>query len=234
MREIIVTELTQGLQEIAREFAHYLPRVIVMLIVVSIGWVIAYLLKVISRSILRVTRFSKLSENAGATELLKRAALPPSSELVSRVVFWVAWVGFSLLGVSALGIVGLEEYTSRFFLFLPHLFAAVIILFFGFLAASFFSRAALLAAVNADIRSSRLISHIVRIIISIFTISIVFEVLGVAEGTLLIAFGIAFGALMLGLAIAFGLGGRNLAKEFLERRMGKGKREEKEDELFPL
>lgn len=234
MREIIVTELIQGLQEIAREFAHYLPRVIVMLIVAFIGWVIAYLLKIITRSILRVTRFSKLSENAGATELLKRAALPPSSELVSRVVFWVAWVGFILLGVSALGIVGVEEYTSRFFLFLPRLFAAVVIFFFGFLAATFFSRAALLAAVNADIRSSRLISHTVRIIISIFTISIVFEVLGVAEGTLLIAFGIAFGALMMGLAIAFGLGGRDLAKEFLERRLGKGKREEKEDELFPL
>lgn len=234
MREIIVTELIQGLQEIAREFAHYLPRVIVMLIVAFIGWVIAYLLKVITRSILRVTRFSKLSENAGATELLKRAALPPSSELVSRVVFWVAWVGFILLGVSALGIVGVEEYTSRFFLFLPRLFAAVVILFFGFLAATFFSRAALLAAVNADIRSSRLISQTVRIIISIFTISIVFEVLGVAEGTLLIAFGIIFGALMLGLAIAFGFGGRDLAKEFLERRLGKGKREEKEDELFPL
>jgi hypothetical protein len=153
---------------------------------------------------------------------------------VSRVVFWVAWVGFILLGVSALGIVGLEEYTSRFFLFLPRLFAAVVIFFLGFLAASFFSRAALLAAVNADIRSSRLIGHTVRVIISIFTISIVFEVLGVAEGTLLIAFGIAFGALMLGLAIAFGLGGRDLAKEFLERRLGKGKREEKEDELFPL
>jgi hypothetical protein len=234
MREIIVTELTQGLQEMAREFAHYLPRVIVMLIVVFIGWVIAYLVKLVTRSILRVTRFSKLSENAGATELLKRAALPPSSELVSRVVFWVAWVGFILLGVSALGIVGLEEYTSRFFLFLPRLFAAVVIFFLGFLAASFFSRAALLAAVNADIRSSRLIGHTVRVIISIFTISIVFEVLGVAEGTLLIAFGIAFGALMLGLAIAFGLGGRDLAKEFLERRLGKGKREEKEDELFPL
>jgi hypothetical protein len=234
MREIIVTELIQGLQEIAREFAHYLPRVIVMLIVVFIGWVIAYLVKIVTRSILRVTRFSKLSENAGATELLKRAALPPSSELVSRVVFWVAWVGFILLGVSALGIVGLEEYTSRFFLFLPRLFAAVVIFFLGFLAASFFSRAALLAAVNADIRSSRLIGHTVRVIISIFTISIVFEVLGVAEGTLLIAFGIAFGALMLGLAIAFGLGGRDLAKEFLERRLGKGKREEKEDELFPL
>jgi hypothetical protein len=234
MREIIVTELIQGLQEMARGFAHYLPRVIVLLVVVLIGWLIAYLLKITTRSILRVTRFTKLSENAGATELLKQAALPSSSELLSRVVFWVVWVGFILLGVKALGIVGFEEYTSRFFLYLPRLFAALVILFFGFLAASFFSRAALLAAVNADIRSSRLVSHTVRVVISIFTISMVFEVLGVAEGTLLIAFGAVFGALMLGLAIAFGLGGKDLAREFLEKRLGKGKREEKEDELFPL
>ena len=178
MREIIITELTQALQELARGFAHYLPRLIVMLIIAFVGWVIAYLLKLLVRSILRLTRFSKLSENSGATQLLNQAALPSSTELLSRFVFWVAWVGFILLGVSVLGIVGLQEYISRFFLFLPRLFVALVILFFGLLAASFFSRAALLAAVNANFRSSRLLSISVRVIISIFALSMVFEVLG--------------------------------------------------------
>jgi len=234
MREIIITELTQASQELARGFAHYLPRLIVMLIIAFVGWVIAYLLKVLVRSILRLTKFSKLSENSGATQLLKQAALPSSTELLSRFVFWVAWVGFILLGVSVLGIVGLQEYISRFFLFLPRLFVSLGILFFGLLAASFFSRAVLLAAVNANFRASRLLSISIRIIISIFALSMVFEVLGVAEETMLIAFGTAFGAVMLGLAIAFGLGGQDLAREFLERRLGTGKREEKEDELSPL
>src|SRR5712692_4523061 len=111
MREIIIAELTQALQELARGFAHYLPRLIVMLIIAFIGWVIAHLLKVLVRSVLRLTRFSKLSENSGATQLLNQAALPSSTELLSRFVFWVAWVGFILLGVSVLGIVGLQEYT---------------------------------------------------------------------------------------------------------------------------
>jgi len=39
---------------------------------------------------------------------------------------------------------------------------------------------------------------------------------------------------MLGLAIAFGLGGKDLARGFLERKLATGKREEKEDELSPL
>ncbi len=234
MREIIINELTQALQELAKAFAHYLPRTIVMLIIAFIGWVIAYLFKVLVRSILRLTKFSRLSENSGATQLLKQAALPSSTELLSRFVFWVAWVGFILLGVSVLGIVGLEEYISRFFLFLPRLFVSLVILFFGLLAASFFSRAVLLAAVNANLRSSRLLSISIRIIISIFALSMVFEVLGVAEQTALIAFGVVFGAVMLGLAIAFGLGGKDLARGFLEQRLATGKREEKEDELSPL
>jgi Conserved TM helix len=233
MREIIITELTQGLQELARAFAHYLPRAIVMLIIAFVGWVIAYLLKVVVRGILRLTKFSKLSESAGATQLLNQAALPSSTELLSRFVFWVAWVGFILLGVSVLGIVGLQEYISRFFLFLPRLFVAVVILFLGSLAASFFSRAALLAAVNANLKSSRLLSVSVRILISIFALSMMFEVLGVAEQTMLMAFATVFGAIMLGLAIAFGLGGKDLAREFLEKRLATGKKE-KEDELSPL
>jgi len=234
MRDIVIAELMQAVQQMARDFAHYLPRLIVMLIIALVGLLIAYVLKVVARSILRLTKFSKLSENAGASQLLHQAALPSTTELVSRFVFWVSWVAFVLLGVSVLGIAGLQEYISRFFLFLPRLFAALVFLFFGFLAANFFSRAALLAAVNANFRSSRLLSNSVRVIISIFTLSMVFEVLGLAEQTMLIAFGTVFGAIMLALAIAFGIAGQGLAREFLERRLGRSKKEEKEDELSPL
>jgi Conserved TM helix len=234
MRDIIVSELTQAFQDLARGFAHYLPRLVVMLVIAFIGWVIAYLLKLLTRSILRLSKFSKLSENAGATQLLHQAALPSTTELLSRLVFWVAWVGFILLGVSVLGIVGLQEDISRFFLFLPRLFVALVILFFGSLAASFFSRAALLAAVNANFPSSRLLSLSIRIIISIFAISMAFEVVGVAEETMLIAFATTFGAVMLGLAIAFGLGGQDLARDYLERKLASRRKEEKEDELSPL
>ena len=102
----------------------------VMLIVVLVGWVIAYILKWILRSVLRLIKFDKLSENAGASQLLNKAALPSSTELVSRFVFWIAWLGFVLLGISALGILGLQEYVARFFVFLPRMFVALLFMFF--------------------------------------------------------------------------------------------------------
>jgi hypothetical protein len=234
MREMIVNELTQAMHEIIRDVAHFLPRLIVMLVIALVGWLIASILKWALRSILQLAKFDKLSENAGASQLLKQAALPSSTELLSRFVFWVAFLGFILLGVSVLGIVGVQEYIARFFLFLPRVFVALFIVFFGMLAASFFSRSALLAAVNADLPSPRLIALSVRTVIIIFVFSMVFEELGVADQTALLAFGVAFGGLVFGLGLAFGIGGKDLAREFLERRFVHRRKEEREDELSPL
>jgi len=234
MREMIISELTQALHDLARGFAHFLPRLIVMLILAFVGWVIAFIVKMVLRSILRLIKFDKLSENAGASQLLTKAALPSATEMLSRFVFWVTWLGFILLGVRVLEILGLQEQIARFFLFLPRLFVAMFILFVGLLAASFFSRAALLAAVNANVPSPRVLSLAVRSVIIVFVLSIAFEELGLAEQTMLVAFGIAFGALMFGLAIAFGIGGRGLAQRFLEKKFVRRKKEDAEDELSPL
>jgi Conserved TM helix len=234
MREMIIGELSQAAQEIARSFAHLLPRVIEMLVIAFVGWVIAYLAKWILRSVLRLVKFDKLSENAGASQFLNQADLPSPTELLSRFVFWIAWLGFIMLGVSVLGIGGLQQHISRFFLFVPRLFVALFIIFFGLLLASFFSRAALLAAVNANLRSPRLLSISIRTISIIFVVSMAFEELGLAEQTVLLAFGIAFGAVMLGLAIAFGMGGRDLARKFLEARLVHERKGEKEEEPSPL
>jgi hypothetical protein len=234
MWDMIVGELNHAMQELARNFAHFLPRLLAMLIIALLGWVVAFVLRAVLRGILRIAKFDKLSDNAGATQLLNKAALPSSSELLSRVVFWLVWLGFILLGVQVLGIVGIQEHISRFFLYLPRLFVALFIVFFGLVAASFFSRAALLAAVNADFPSPRLIATVIRTIIVVFAVSMAFEQMGLAERTILAAFTIAFGALMFGLAIAFGIGGQDLARQFLERRFLKEKQEQKQDELSPL
>jgi len=236
MWENFIRELARTINEIVVSLGRFLPRLLEMLVIVFVGWLIAYVLKVLLRSVLKITRFDKLSEHTGATQFLRSAALPSLTELVSRVAFWVAWIGFILLGVSVLGVVGIEQHVTSFFGFLPRLIAALVILFFGLLAASFFSRAVLLSGVNADVPSPRLISWAVRTMIILFVISMAFEELGVGSHTVIVAFTLTFGALMLGLALAFGLGGKDLAKRYLEHRFGREKNEsqEREDELSPL
>src|SRR5581483_11812326 len=207
------------------------------LAIIVVGWLIAFVLKVLLRSLLKITRLDKLSEHTGASQLLRGAALPSLTELVSRFVFWVAWLGFILLGINVLGVVGLEEHVADFFGLIPRLIVALFILFFGLLAAGFLSRTVLLRGVNADLPSPRLISWAVRTMIVLFVVSMAFEELGLGAHTVIVAFALTFGALMLGLALAFGLGGKDLARKYLERRFARESGEEsreREDELSAL
>lgn len=235
MTDMIVSELGQAWSEFAHAFAHLLPRLFALLVIALVGWLIAYVLKLLLRSLLRLVRFDRLSERAGATQLLNTAALPSPSELLVQLVFWIAWIGILLAGISFLDVGGLQRHIGAFFLYVPRIFVALFMVFLGMLASGFFARAALLGAVNADLPSPHLLSQAVRVLIIVLTISMSFEELGLAQRTILIAFTIVFGALMLGMAIAFGLGGQDLAREFLQRRLSSQRRESKrEHDLSPL
>ena len=239
MWQNFIGELARTINDILGSFARFLPRFLEMLFLVVVGWIIAFVLRMAVRSVLRIARFDKLSEHTGAAQLLRRAALPSPTEMLSRFVFWVAWVGFILVGISVLPLPWLGPHISSFFGFIPRFAAAFVILFFGLLAASFFSRAALLSGVNADLPSPRLISQTLRTMMILFVISMTFEVIGIGSRTVLIAFTLAFGALMLGLAIAFGLGGKELARRYMEKRFARDRypeepNREREDELSPL
>lgn len=235
MRDTILRGLAQAYENLVHMIADFLPRFAVMLTIILAGLLIAFLLKKILRSILHLTKLDRISEQAGASHVLRKAAMPSMSEFLSRSLFWITLLGFILLGISVLQIPALQEQISRLFQLLPQVFVAILILFVGILAANFLSRAALLSAVNAGYRSPRLWSGLVRFVIWILTISMALEQVGLARQTVVAAFSIVFGAVMLAAAIAFGLGGRDLARQTLERYVGeRDQQHAKEEEPSPL
>ena len=133
--------------------------------------------------------------------------------MLARLVFWVLWITFILFGLEALQIPALQEEISGLFRVLPQIIVALVILFVGVLIANFVSRATLLAAVNANSPSPRLISTVVRFVIIALAVTMALERVGLGRGVVLIAFSTFFGAIMFGLALAFGLGGRDLARQ---------------------
>ena len=229
MRETILRALKEVYGNLVHMIAEFLPRFLAMLIIIVIGLLVAFVLKYILRALLGLTKLDRVSDDAGASRVLRMAHLPPMTELLSRSIFWVTWIGFILVGLSVLGVAGLQEQISRLFQFLPEVFVAMLILFLGAVIANFLSRTTLLAAVNAGHPSPKILSWSIRFVIWILAISMTLEELGVARQTVISAFSIIFGASMLGLAIAFGLGGQDLARKCLERYLGDTeKKEDKE------
>jgi hypothetical protein len=215
--EIILT-MRAVFETFARSLVNFLPRALAASALLIAGWLLASLLRLVTRRLLGWLKFDRLLERMDAGQTLRQVNLSPQ-RLVGSTIYWLTWAAVATAAVETLGIAGAEPLLADFVRFLPHVLAAVAVLVIGFLLSSLAWRAAMLAAVNAGLRSAKLVGALARGLVLVATAAMSLEQLGLGRGVMLAAFAITFGAVMLALAIAFGLGGRHAARRVLEERI---------------
>lgn len=218
MAQMIASAVSQAGTNFVETIQFYLPRVLTTVAIVLVGWLIAAVLRTVVRWVLGWLRVNAGAERIGLAPMLRAADLPPADVLSSRIVFWIVWIGFLLSGVDVLGFTVLQGLMATFILFIPRLLVALAIVVAGLLTANFLWRATLLAAVNAQVASPRLLAGVVRGLVLVLTGAMALDQIALARTIVLTAFAISFGAVMLGLAIAFGIGGGAVARRLLERQ----------------
>lgn len=208
----------------------FLPNLLAMVTILIIGFLIAWIFKKFLFHFLKAIQFDRVSERWGLTEVLSKGGLIYSpASLLSRFFYWVIVLITLIMGINALDVPATQNFIAHFFNYLPHLFAAILILIAGYLIAIFLGQAVLISAVNAQMESAKLLGSSVRWFIIILSLTMALYHLGIAEKVIVAAFSITFGGIVLALAIAFGWGGRELAKNFLERlyrKKGNGERDQ--------
>jgi len=165
-------------------------------------------------------------------EMMKKGGVTePFSVILARLLGWVTVISFLILSLQTLNIPAIERIMERFILYLPNVFIAAVIIFLGYFLANFLGRAALIASVNAGFRMAGLVARFAKLTIILLSITMALEQLGIGRETIIIAFAVIFGGVVFALSLAFGLGGRDIAKEFLEKKI---RGEETKDEISHL
>lgn len=212
----------------------FLPGLLAAVLILTLGLVVSLLVRVLVRRLLVLARFDRACEAWGLAAALARADIrKPPSALAAASMFWLVFVSFAMAGLSALEVKVVEQLVSSFFLYLPRVLSALLVLVVGFLAANFLSRAVLLSAVNAGVPGPRVVALLVRLLIVVLALAMAMEQLQIARSIVLAAFVLTFGAVMLTLSLAFGLGGREVARKVLERHLA-GEKPEEPDEISHL
>ena len=225
MGEIWRTAITDSFNKFLGKVTTFLPNLLAMITIIIIGFFIAWILKKFLFRFLKAIQFDRVSERWGLPHILSKGGVTYSpADLLSRFFYWVIVLITLILGINALEVAATQNFISHFFNYLPHLFAAMIILAIGYLIAIFLGQATLIAAVNAQMESAKILSRAVRWFIIILALTMALYHLGIAEKVIVAAFSITFGGIVLALAIAFGWGGKELAKNFLEK-LSKGRDE---------
>jgi hypothetical protein len=212
--------IVEPFEKCYEKLLYFLPNLFASILLLVIGIFLAAIIRMIFQKFFKTIKLDKFLERFGIVEALSRSGIKESlSVLISKIIGWIIVLTFLIVSMQNLRIPTVEQLLERFFLYIPNMFIAAFILIIGYLLSNFFRRAVLIASVNAGIRYSGLLSKFVKFTVFILSCTMALEQLGIGRETILIAFAITFGGVILALAVACGLGGKDIAREYLEKKM---------------
>ena len=235
MSDVWGDAIVDAFRDMMMRMALFLPKMLALVSFIALGILAAVMIRAVLHHLLRAARVDVLSERWGLQASLAKAGIKqPLSQVVGRLAFWTMFVIFVFMGVDALGLPTTADLMGQLLGYFPSVIAAGLLILVGALLGNFLAEATLIAAVNAQIQEARFIAGLVRWGIFLFTAAMVLTQLGIAKEIVVAAFTIVFGGVVLAVAIAVGLGGRNIARDALERRWRKAKEKDERDEIAHL
>lgn len=203
---------------VIRQVADFLPKLLVALVLLFLGWMLAKLTRAAVRRLLALAHFDRLAEKTGIEEFLRHGDMQITfSGVISEVTYWLVLLVVLVTVSSSLGLTAVAELFNRVALYLPNVIVAVLIVIFGTLLARFINRLVFAWLRNLGVDGALTISTVSEYAVQIFAVFVALEQLAIATHLLTTAFAILFGAVCLALALAFGLGGREWAAEVIRK-----------------
>ena len=210
------------LLETTREFLHqvaaFLPRLLLALVVLAVGWLLAKMARFAVERALRAVNFTVLTERAGTDNFLHQAGMRgDTTTLFGLVAFWLVILATLMIAFNGLGLTYITDLLGRVVWFTPKLLVAMLVVVFGSYCARFVGGAVQSYCEDAQIPDADMLGRIARYLIVIFVVMIALGQVEVGGDIVQRTFLIILGGLVLALALAFGLGGKEWAAAMLER-----------------
>src|SRR5438270_8024748 len=200
------------------QFGEMLPRLIVAVVVVILGWLLAKAVRFAIAKGLRAMNFHVLTERAGMDGFLRDGGIrTDTTDIVALIFYWLVILAALVIGFNSLGLAYITDLLTRVVLFVPKVLVALLILAFGAYFARFVCNAVIAYCRNVHIQDAELLGRLARYAIITFVVLIALDQVNIGGDIVRETFLIVLAGLVFALALAFGLGGKEWAAEFLER-----------------
>ncbi|PIV09326.1 hypothetical protein COS31_03670 [Candidatus Roizmanbacteria bacterium CG02_land_8_20_14_3_00_36_15] len=195
------------------KFSNYLPDFFGGVLILIIGLVAASILK---RFLLTILRFLKIERILEKTKLLAKGEVKIWEEVLTEILRWTVVILFLIPTLEVWGLSRATAVLNQFLFYLPNVIVAVIIAFIGLLASNLVADLVKHSIKTIGSSSANTLSVLAKGVIVFFTILIVLSQLGVAQDLIRILFTGIIAMLAIAGGLAFGLGGKDIAKDYLE------------------
>ena len=210
--------LLETTHEFLHQIAAFLPRLLLAVFVMVIGWLFAKAIRFAVEKALRAANFNVLTERAGTDNFLRQAGMRgDTTTLFSLFAYWLVILAALIIAFNGLGLTYVTDLLGKTVLYAPKLLVAMLVVIFGSYCARFVGSAVHTYCVDARIPDADMLGRIARYIIMTFVVMIALSQVEVGGDIAQRTFLIILGGIVLALALAFGLGGKDWAASLLER-----------------
>jgi hypothetical protein len=217
MWEIVGQVLVQAWQQFTQQSLAVLPNVLAGLLFLAIGLFFAAVVGRVSRWSLRRSRLDLHSDRLGLATWLERFGIFSAAAALARLIQAVLVLMSAMLALYSLDAVLAADLVRRFFLYLPRVGVALVMVTAGVLLSRFVERTIRVAAVNIGLSPARAVGKLARAAIVVLAMALALEHLGIGGQTVPAILLILLGGVTLAAALAVGLGGRDAVKRWLDR-----------------
>src|SRR5215211_6195183 len=205
-------DLLRPLENALSTFLSYLPQLIGAIIILIIGYIIAKVLQAVVGRVLQAVGFDGWMERGGIKQFFDRAETNQTPHsILGKLVFWFVFIIAITMAADALGIPQVSAVLAQLVAYIPSIIAAILILILASLLANF------LSSIVRGATGSDLLASIAQYAIIVYAVFAAITELGIAVELTAPTFLIALGAVALAAALAFGIGGREVARDILEK-----------------
>jgi hypothetical protein len=209
--------LVEPIRETLHQIAVFLPRLLLAIFVLIVGWLVARGVRFAIVKALRAINFNVVTEKAGIDHFLQQGGADIDTiRVLGGLFYWLVIFAALMIAFNSLDLAYVTDLIGGVVLFLPRVMVAVVILVFGAYFARFVGTALATYLRNAGVAEAALMGRLALYAIMAFVIMIALDQIGLGD-IIRQTFLILVGAIALGLALAFGLGGRTRASELIER-----------------
>jgi len=219
--DIFLASLSDSLTEVT----HFLPRLLVAIVVLILGWMLAKVTRAGIMRLLTLLKFDRATEKSGLESFLKHAEMEVSiASIIGNLAYWMIILLMIVTVANSLGLQMVADLFNKVVLYIPNVIVAILVLVFGTILARFINRMVFAWLNNVEFSGALTVSTFSEYAMMVFVFFMAMEQLQIANELLTAAFIIAFGAVGLAFAIAFGLGAKDWAARETEEHVAQKKK----------
>jgi hypothetical protein len=218
----IIEIIKQTLAGILTTFGETLVKLAGALVVLLIGWLIAKIVKWGVKKLLKTINFDGITARLGINNFLVKGGITTApSSLGASLFYWLIMLVVLVTFFNSLGLEVVSKLLNDVILFIPNIIISCVLFILGMYLADFVRTLVVTALRGSGSDYADLAGRLVHAAVVFFTVAVILTQLNIGTEIIETLVQVVVGGAGLAFAIAFGLGGKDWAKDLVDKYLRK-------------